>query len=83
MKVFYTHRALRQLENLSGLVQIRILRKIKFYADQKNPLEFAERLVDDREGQYRFRVGGYRVVFDLLRGSIYVLRVGRRDKVYD
>jgi mRNA interferase RelE/StbE len=83
MKIFYTHQAARQLENLSHSAQERIVEKMRFYANQKNPLKFAERLTDYREGEFRFRIGDYRVIFDVEKNIIYVLKVGKRDEVYD
>ncbi|MBI2097719.1 MAG: type II toxin-antitoxin system RelE/ParE family toxin [Candidatus Vogelbacteria bacterium] len=46
------------------------------------PLDFAETLTDRREGGYRFRIGDYRVIFDVVDGKIYVLKIRRRDEVY-
>lgn len=56
---------------------------MRFYAKQDNPLEFAEHLTDYRDGEFRFRIGKYRVTFDVGKEKIYVLRIGLRDKVYD
>lgn len=82
MEVFYTHRAARQLRKLLRFVQKRIAEKMRFYASQNNPLEFAEHLTDYREGEYRFRIGDYRVAFDVQNGHIIILKVGRRDQMY-
>lgn len=83
MDVFYTHHAARQLENLPRSVQRRIAIKMRFYAAQGDPLKFARHLVDHREGEFRFRIGEYRVTFDVVKGGIYVLKIGKRDAVYD
>lgn len=83
MDVFYAHRAARQLEDLPRSVQRRIVAKMRFYATQRDPLKFARHLVDYREGEFRFRIGEYRVTFDVIKGSIYVLKIGKRDAVYD
>jgi mRNA interferase RelE/StbE len=45
-------------------------------------LKYAEKLVDPRLGTYRFRIGDYRVVFDLEGNEIIVLRVGHRKDIY-
>ena len=55
---------------------------MRFYASQENPLTFAQRLVDVREGQFRFRIGDYRVIFDVAKDSIYVLKIAKRSDVY-
>ena len=83
MRIFYTHKAARELEHLPHSVQKRIVEKMRFYAVQKDPLKFAKRLTDSREGDFRFRVGGYRLLFDVEGNVIYVLKVEKRDKSYD
>jgi len=83
MEVFYTRKSAKQLKSLPYSIQKRIVEKMRFYASQNNPLEFAEHLTDYREGEYRFRIGDYRVIFDVKDDSVYVLKIDRRDKVYE
>jgi len=49
---------------------------------QENPLRYAERMTDERLGSYRFRIGDYRVIFDLEGDDIVILRVGHRRDIY-
>jgi len=64
-------------------VQKRIAVKMRFYVSQKNPLKFARRLINPTEGMFRFRIGDYRVIFDIDRdNTILVLKIMKRDKVY-
>jgi len=49
---------------------------------EEDPLKYAEKLTDSRLGTYRFRVGDYRVIFDLEENEIVVLRVGHRRNIY-
>ncbi|MDP3947339.1 MAG: type II toxin-antitoxin system RelE/ParE family toxin [bacterium] len=83
MEIFYTSKSAGQLENLPRPVQKRIVGKMRFYVAQKNPLKFAKRLIDYNEGEYRFRIGDYRIIFDVKDGIVYVLKIDKRDKVYD
>ena len=83
MRAFYTYKAAEQLKNLPRSVQKRIIEKMRFYAIQDNPLEFAEHLIDYREGEFRFRVGDYRAIFDVKGNTIYILKIRKRDKAYD
>lgn len=83
MRVFYTNRAARELGNLPRPAQKRIVQKMRFYAEQNDPLKFAKRLSSFREGNFRFRVGDYRLLFDAGKDVIYVLKVEKRDKSYD
>jgi len=47
-----------------------------------DPLRNAERLTNSSLGSYRFRVGDYRIVFDIEKDKIVVLRVGHRRDIY-
>jgi mRNA interferase RelE/StbE len=82
MEIIFTHSAFRQLKKLDKKIQKRIIKKLKFFASQKNPLQFAEPLRDRRFGQFRFRIGDYRVIFDVERGKIIILKVGHRKDIY-
>lgn len=83
MEVRYTHRAIRDLEGLPRDAQKRIAKKMRFWADARDPLKFAKRLTGYDEGEFRFRVGDYRIFFDVMRNTIFVLRIARRDEAYD
>ena len=82
MDVFYTRKSAKQLKSLPHSIQKRIVEKMRFYANQNDPLKFAEYLSDRREGEFRFRVRNYRLIFDVRANVIYVLKIDRRDKVY-
>lgn len=82
MKIFFTKSAFHQFKKLQRSVQKRIDEKLRFYLLQKNPLQFAEPLKDRRVGQWRFRIGNYRVLFDVEDDKIIVLKVGHRKDVY-
>lgn len=64
-------------------LQKRVVAKLELYCAQPNPLIFAEVLTNPKIGHYRFRVGAYRVVFDLAgENIIMVLDVGHRKDIY-
>ena len=72
MEVVYTKKSIGNLNDLPRAIQKRIVIKLRFYATQTAPLKFAERLADPYLGDWRFRVGDYRIIFDvvnLLRDS--------------
>ena len=83
MQVTWMPRALRQLKRLPASVQQRIVKKVRFFVDQPDPLQFAKALTDPKLGSYRFRVGEYRVIIDVKSNQIIVLKVAKRDEVYD
>jgi len=45
-------------------------------------LKHASKLTDPALGTYRFRIGDYRVIFDIEEKEIVVLRVGHRKDIY-
>jgi len=75
-------KAAKELEKLPLQIRKRILKKLKFYSLQKNPLKFAEKLKDQRFGEYRFRIGDYRILFDIKNQKIIILKVGHRKDIY-
>lgn len=80
MELFYADIAARQLKALDRQVRDRILEKVLHYANQPDPLEFAEPLTGLKA--CRFRVGDYRIVFERRGELIFVLSVRRRDDAY-
>ena len=79
----FTKHAFRILRKLPRDVSRRILEKLDWYVAQEDPLEFAETLSDYAIGAYRFRMGDYRVVFDIDdEGDILILLVGHRRDIY-
>ena len=75
-------KAAKEVEKLSPQIRKRILKKLKFYSSQKNPLKFAERLRDRSFGEFRFRIGDYRILFDVKDRKIIILKVGHRKDIY-
>ena len=82
MNLAFSPTASRQLSRLEKSVQERIVRKLDFYLAQRQPLQFAEKLNDATAGEWRFRIGEYRVVFDVRESTILVLSVGHRKNIY-
>jgi mRNA interferase RelE/StbE len=66
------------LERLPTKLGQRILKKLQ--ASKKNPFFFFERL--SVRVEYKLRVGDYRVIADIDKGTIRVLHVGHRKNVY-
>lgn len=74
--------AIRDLKKLPKTIQNRIIKKLDFYVSTKNPLSFADRLIHFEIGSYRFRIGDYRVIFDLEGETIIILTLGHRKEIY-
>lgn len=82
MKFHYTYKATEDLKGLPLTAQKRIAEKMRFYASQENPLKFAEKLTEPREGDFRFRIGDHRIIFDVSKNQIIILAIRKRDKAY-
>ena len=79
-KVLLTQRALKDLDGLEKQDRVRIIKKLKEYASKS--LGDTRKLESPKIGTYRFRVGDFRVVFDIDGESLVVLRVGHRKTIY-
>jgi len=79
-KVLLTQRAVKDIDSLEKQIRIRILKKLKKYASK--PIRDIRKLESPKIGTYRFRVGEYRVVFDIDGENLVVLRAGHRKTIY-
>ena len=79
--------ALQDLLSLPRISADRITKKTLWFAEQKNPLSFAKVLGGRYDGVYRFRVGDYRVLFEVFPDRcisiLMVLRVKHRRDAYE
>lgn len=81
-RIIFKWTAARALDKLNPSIRNQILKKLQFYSQQKNPLQFAERLQNSTVGQWRFRIGDYRAAFDVIRDKIIILKIGHRRDIY-
>lgn len=82
MAYYFKPSALADLRRLPKSIQKRILQKLDFYVQSKNPIRFAKALADKEFGEYRFRIGEYRVIFDFEKGDCIILAIGNRKDIY-
>lgn len=81
-RIVFAGNSKMDLDKLDRVVRHRIAKKLQYFLDQDDPLAYARQLVHSSLGSYRFRIGHYRVVFDLEDGTIQVLSVKHRGEVY-
>lgn len=74
--------AIRDLKKLTKDIQIRIINKLDYFVSAENPLVFADHLVNYELGSYRFRIGDYRVIFDVEDERLIILTLGHRREIY-
>jgi len=79
-KLVYTKRAVKDIGKLDKQIYKRIKESLERYS--QDPLTHADFLTDPRIGSYRFRIGNYRVIFDIKEDQIIILRVGHRGRIY-
>lgn len=82
MKYLFRLSAEKQFLKLNPVIQKRIVEKLSFYLQSPSPIIFAERLTNYEIGTYRFRIGDYRVIFDLEDDTLIILKVGHRREIY-
>lgn len=79
-RLVYTKRAVKDIKKLDVVAKQRLKKALEKLA--LSPFDHATKLTDSKIGQYRFRVGNHRVVFDLVGEEIIILRVGHRCEIY-
>lgn len=79
-KIIFAERAVRDIEKLDIVTKKRIGEKLKLFSF--DPLTYAKKLINPKIGSYRFRIGNYRVIFDIVDDSIVILRMGHRNSIY-
>jgi mRNA interferase RelE/StbE len=78
--LLYTKIAASDIKKLDIVVRKRLKKKIELFA--KNPIFHAKKLISFSIGSYRWRIGDYRVIFDLDGKNIVILRVKHRKESY-
>lgn len=80
--IVFSKSAQKDLKNLDNETRKRIGKKLLFFLEQPEPLLHARQLIHSSIGQYRFRIGHYRVVFDVNDSVIEVMSIKHRKDVY-
>jgi mRNA interferase RelE/StbE len=81
-RVVITKKAKRDIDALEHVVRERLRKKLIQVMKLSDIGPVVRELVDSRIGEYRLRVGDYRVLFDLEGRDIVILRVQHRKDVY-
>ncbi|MEK7282023.1 MAG: type II toxin-antitoxin system RelE/ParE family toxin [Chloroflexota bacterium] len=79
-RLVYTSRAVRDIKGIDSQSRERIKETLERYSE--SPANYAKKMVDPALGTYRFRIGEYRVIFDIEDNDIVILRVGHRRDIY-
>jgi len=85
-KVVFTQRALKDLKKIDRHTAALILGWVrKNLEDCENPRLHGKGLTANKSGQWRYRVGDYRLICEIedAKITILVLNVGHRRDIYD
>ena len=82
MKYDFKGNSTKEFSKLPRKAQIQIMEKLELYMSASSTLNFAEHLTDFDFGEYRFRIGDYRVSFDVENDTAKILKVGHRKDMY-
>lgn len=78
----FTKTAKKDIDGLHSVIRTRLAKKLKYFLESGDPLQFAEKLTGFPDADYRFRIGVYRATFILEGKIIYIVRVQHRKDVY-
>ena len=81
-KLLYKKTAVKDIQKLTPQVRKRLKAKLEWFIAQSDPLSFAEPLTKPADAQYRYRVGVFRVLFDVEATNIVILRIQHRREIY-
>ena len=84
MKITIQSNAKKQLKNLDFTVQKRIAKFIDNLEELENPRIKGKSLAGNLSGFWRYRVGDYRIICDIVDSeiTIYILDISHRSKSY-
>ncbi len=78
----YKKPAAKDIQKLPIQVRKRLKLKLEWFIAKDDPISFAKSLTKPSDAQYRFRVGTYRVLFDVELDKIVILHIQHRRDVY-
>lgn len=85
-KVVFTDRALKQLKKLDKHIAALIIGWIeKNIEGCSNPRIHGKSLVGNKMGQWRYRIGSYRIICEIQDDQVIVLvlEIGHRKEIYE
>ena len=78
----FSSRARDDIEALDPSIKKRLKKKLEFFARHGDITTFAKKLTNQKVGQFRIRIGDYRMIFDRQGKILSVLRVQHRSIIY-
>jgi mRNA interferase RelE/StbE len=79
-KIVITQRAAKDFKSLDTVVKKFLFQKLKLM--ETAPFDQSIKLKDKNLGTYRYKAGDYRIIFDLDKDKLIILRIGHRKEIY-
>ncbi|MBE0524575.1 MAG: type II toxin-antitoxin system RelE/ParE family toxin [Methanosarcinales archaeon] len=73
--------AISFLESISSNDKQRIIEKLKQL--EQNPYSLPYKKIKGRQRTYRIRIGDFRIIYAVHESEIRILKVGRREGIYN
>jgi mRNA interferase RelE/StbE len=80
--VLFTTEASKDVKKLDSTVKRQLYKKLLYYVELRDIKIVAKKLHNSLAGEYRLRVGNFRIIFDLDKHTLIILRIQHRKDVY-
>ena len=82
--VLWSERTKDDLSSLGKTERDRIVKKVEMHL-AKDPISLGKPLTANLSGMYRYRIGDYRIIYEIIKNELVVIvvRVGHRKDVYE
>ncbi len=81
-KIVFTKESVKDIEKLDQTIKKQLYKKLLYFKELDDIKVVAKKLQNRDTGEYRLRVGNFRIIFDLDKHTIIVLRIQHRKDVY-
>jgi mRNA interferase RelE/StbE len=78
--ILFTKNSRKDIDKLDSVLVKKIYKKLNYL--KSDPTGLSKKLVNFEQGSFRYRIGDYRVCFDIDDNKIVVNRIRHRREVY-
>lgn len=79
-QILVSRKAQKDIDRLDTVVKKRVKKAILNYSCA--PISRSKKLFSSTIGTRRFRIGNYRVIFDIVKNDLIILKIGHRKDIY-
>ena len=81
-KIQFSKNFFKDFDNLDSEIKKRVLKKIKYFADSNKILKVFKKLQNFEHADYRFRIGDYRLLFEMDNNIVTIIKIDHRKDTY-